>query len=306
MAIWIRTVDPQWFDFVSSRPEMAEINLWTPAGRRVLDGAEPGDLVLFRVRGRLGIAGYGLFFNVAIYFAADAWRLFGPGNGAPTDAAFRALVVAKHPVQRSTFFPLGCHDIVEPVYLERRKGRLPEEAVRRLSGGPFDEGSSDGRLLLDFLEEAKSPARNAAEGGASPTLNRSRRRQVSAGRAGFQIALHNAYDRTCAITGVTVLPALEAAHFIADQFGGPMDVRNGALLRRDFHPLVEQGYMTVSDDYTVVFSKWLPRAYPQCETYLRFNRRKLRLPKDRHLWPAPHILEQHRTTVFFKGGTLDG
>ena len=305
MAIWIRTVDPQWFNFVSSRLDLGEINLWAPAGRRVLDDAEAGDLVLFRVRGRLGLGGYGLFFNSAIYFAADAWRLFGPGNGAPTSAAFRAHVVDRHPGKGSTFFPLGCHDIVAPVYFEKRMGRLPEEALRRLSGGPIDEDGPDGRLLLAFLAEAKPPVGGASEGNATSPLDRSKRRQISAGRAGFQIALHNAYDRTCAVTGTTVLPTLEAVHFIADQFGGPLVVSNGALVRRDFHPLVEQGYMTVSDDYTVLFSKWLPRAYPQCETYLRFNRRKLLLPKDRDLWPAPHILEQHRANVFFKGGALD-
>lgn len=306
MAIWIRTVDPQWFDYVSSRRDLTEINLWVPAGRRILDGAETGDLVLFRVRGRLGLAGCGLFFNTAIYFAADAWQLFGPGNGAPTSEAFRASVLARHPARRSTFFPLGCHDIVEPVSFEKHKGRLPEEAIRRLAGGPIDEDSPDGLLLLAFIEEAQSPARSAAEGSASSPLERAKRRQVSPGRAGFQIALHNAYDRTCAITGVTVLPTLEAAHFIADRYGGPMDVRNGILLRRDFHPLLEQGYMGVSNDYTVLFSKWLPRAYPHCEGYLRFNRKRLLLPKNRNLWPALPILEQHRTTTFFKGGTFDG
>ena len=302
MAIWIRTVYPQWFDALSSRPDLAEINLWTAAGRRSLEDAATGDFVLFRVKGRRGIAGYGVFFNAAIYFADDAWDIFGPGNGAATRDTFLAQVKERYSATGTRLYALECHNIVEPIYFSALRRRLPEEALRRMGSGPIDEDSADGELLSAFLTDSNSASFDAAIQEAP--RRRAPLGQVRAGRSGFRIEVHKAYGRTCAITGETVLPSLEAVHFIADQFNGALLVSNATLLRRDLHPLLEQGYMAISADYKVLFSKWLPQAYPRCETYLAYNGKPMLLPQDRNLWPDRRLLERHRAFPFFKGGVI--
>jgi putative restriction endonuclease len=124
-------------------------------------------------------------------------------------------------------------------------------------------------------------------------------------RAGFRLILDVAYDRACAVTGNDVVPSLHAAHIIADAFGGPLVLSNGLLLRRDLHGLLETGYMSISRDYRVMISVWLPRDYVRGDDYVRFNNAPLRLPPTRDDWPDQDLLEQHRSSVFFRGGQFE-
>jgi putative restriction endonuclease len=261
--------------------------------------------VLFRVKGRRGrIAGYGSFFNSAIYWAHDAWDIFRERNGAGTHDDFIERIEAQRTVRNPKLYAIACHDIVQPTYFGELKAQLPEAALRRLGNGPIDEESPDGKLLLSFVQDAEFPPPRAEIDEEFGSSGLSTKRSIRPGRSGFRMAVIEAYGRTCAVTGETVLPCLDAAHLLADQLGGPMHVGNALLLRRDVHPLLEAGYLAVSNDYRVMISAWLPKAYEQSRTYLDFNNKPLRLPKDRNLWPDPRWIERHRAMTFFKGGRI--
>src|SRR6058998_2366472 len=76
-----------------------------------------------------------------------------------------------------------------------------------------------------------------------------------------------AYNRACAVTQEHSLPALEAAHIRPFAKEGPHEVRNGLLLRADLHRLFEQGYLTVTPEYTLDVSDRLQHDYHNGKSY---------------------------------------
>ncbi|GAB3173810.1 hypothetical protein GCM10027059_45500 [Myceligenerans halotolerans] len=52
-----------------------------------------------------------------------------------------------------------------------------------------------------------------------------------------------AYQRTCALTGNRITPALEAAHIVPMSAHGQPRVDNGLLVRSDVHRLFDLGYI---------------------------------------------------------------
>jgi HNH endonuclease len=57
------------------------------------------------------------------------------------------------------------------------------------------------------------------------------------GQSSFRVLVTDAYKRRCAITGENTLVALEAAHIVPYSKDGSHEIRNGLLLRADFHRL---------------------------------------------------------------------
>jgi putative restriction endonuclease len=108
----------------------------------------------------------------------------------------------------------------------------------------------------------------------------------------------DAYDRTCAATEEHSLPALEAAHIRPYGAEGPHEVRNGLLLRADFHRLFDQGYLTVSPELRLVVSARLKEEYQNGRSYYPYHGRPLRLPGDSSHRPDPDYLAWHRENVY--------
>ena len=71
------------------------------------------------------------------------------------------------------------------------------------------------------------------------------------GQGSFRVVVTEAYRRKCAITGESTLLALEAAHIVPYAEEGAHDVRNGLLLRADFHRLFDAGLVSVTPDMTI-------------------------------------------------------
>src|SRR5207245_1461696 len=60
------------------------------------------------------------------------------------------------------------------------------------------------------------------------------------GQGAFRVVVTDIYRRRCAITGEKTLPVLEAAHIKPFADKGPHSIRNGLLLRSDFHTLFDR------------------------------------------------------------------
>lgn len=89
------------------------------------------------------------------------------------------------------------------------------------------------------------------------TDERHRALRAVVGRQGqprFRAALLYAYGRTCAITGCTASPVLEAAHI--DPYLGEhtQHVTDGLLLRSDVHTLFDLYLIAITADLTVAVS----------------------------------------------------
>ena len=130
------------------------------------------------------------------------------------------------------------------------------------------EGSGRPADVAHWLE-AQGGDINTPVGGTKTSERERRPRQEA-----FRRALLIAYEGRCAITGCDVEAVLEAAH-VAD-WRSENDAGAGILLRADLHRLFDDNLLVIGQDYTVIE---VPSWYGE----LKGN--KLRLPKNRLLWP---------------------
>ena len=108
------------------------------------------------------------------------------------------------------------------------------------------------------------------------------------GQPAFRVALLDAYDRRCAITGCAVEHVLEAAHITPHL--GPLTnhVTNGLLLRADLHTLFDCGLLAIDpSSRTVLVAETL-----RLSTYGKLVGKPLRAPKDVAKGPSKRNLEK--------------
>jgi putative restriction endonuclease len=74
------------------------------------------------------------------------------------------------------------------------------------------------------------------------------------GQRVFRVAVMVANNRTCAVSGGKVLPALDAAHIRSYALGGTHELSSGILIRRDIHSVFDAGHVTIDD-----LASWLAR-----------------------------------------------
>jgi putative restriction endonuclease len=115
--------------------------------------------------------------------------------------------------------------------------------------------------------------------------------------ASFRWQVCEAYGDTCAVTGLRMINGngrseVQAAHIWAVRDGGPDVVQNGLALSATVHWLFDRHLISLTDDYGLLVS------HNQVPEELRtlFDRQlaRIRLPKDRRLWPYPSYVRRHR------------
>lgn len=113
------------------------------------------------------------------------------------------------------------------------------------------------------------------------------------GQSAFRRSLMTAYGGTCAITGCTIEPLLEAAHIRS--YWGPETnhVTNGILLRADIHTLFDLCLVTVGDGYRITISDRLMGT-----EYGSLDGQNLRLPAQTGEQPSLKSLRWHREQWF--------
>ncbi len=118
--------------------------------------------------------------------------------------------------------------------------------------------------------------------------------------AAFRHVVRNAYDMTCAMTGLKLIngggrPEVQAAHIRPVANNGPDFVGNGIALSSTMHWMFDRGLISIDEDYTIMkVKKGLPQ---QVEGILNLSG-KLILPIDSNCRPHPKFLEFHREQVF--------
>ena len=116
----------------------------------------------------------------------------------------------------------------------------------------------------------------------------------------FRDALLLAYSKQCAFTQIRAVEALEASHIIPwSQASNSerLDVRNGILLNRLHHRLVDAGRMTITKGYRIVYDdpRETKRAYSGLDRQMTsgLHGRRISLPKSEQLWPSVEYIERH-------------
>jgi len=199
---------------------------------------------------------------------------------------------------------IGCLAINEPVFFPPDEWvPVPSDWRREIvSGKTYDLTQGEGRLLYERCLEHAARAPIADQATAQEQLeDRYGPAQLvrpRLGQASFRLAVIDAYDRRCAVTGERSLPVVEAAHIKPYSVGGEHEVRNGISMRRDVHRLYDLGFVSVRPDHTFAVSRDLREQYENGRVYYALEGQRLRVPVDDAEQPRADLLEWHYDEVF--------
>lgn len=183
------------------------------------------------------------------------------------------------------------------------EGTITNRALRVIFDGivegghavvPLDHGAPAARIAMALAaEEGGVTAEEAAI--AALDLSDERKRSlrsvvVREGQSSFRRSLMHAYGGSCAITGVSIEPALEAAHI--RPYKGPRtnQTNNGILLRADLHRMWDVGLLAVHEDDLSV----LVAAHVSDPSYAALRGRQIRIPTVPSKRPLTEALRQQR------------
>jgi putative restriction endonuclease len=306
----IAVTDFGWYTHLRAHPELEEVNFWKPSAHRVFTAPEFSPF-FFKLKAPYNaICGFGYYARFASLPDWLAWEAFGVGNGCDSLLELRQRIQSIR--ERIRFSgpahaDIGCILLVQPtLFAEADWIHQPSDwRARTVSDKQYDLTAGEGaRIWAECLARTQASQKSAVtETGViarplvprygAPALVRPR-----LGQGTFRIAVTDAYGRACAVTGEHSLPALEAAHIQSFTSAGPHEVRNGLLLRADFHRLFDQGYITVAPDYRIEISPRLKQDYHNGRSYYPFHGEPLRLPSAPELHPDQGFLEWHRQNVY--------
>jgi len=303
MKFWVGVTDNRWYQFLSQlHPN--EVNFWHPGGKPPFTGEYFGLPFLFKLRRPYNhIAGGGFFETYSSLPLSLAWDVFGQKNGCASFDELRALI-APLTANRRGDGSIGCTVLKNPFFFDPSEwiADIPDWSSNIVRGKMYDTSKSAGReiwrnvqqrMILQPLEEATIDGdlrvAEPAEKYGSPVEVRPR-----LGQSAFRVLVTDAYQRRCAITGESTLMALEAAHIIPYSEEGWHDVRNGLLLRADFHRLFDAGLVSVTPDLRVRISPRIREEWFNGKVYYRLDNSPLSVvPIHPSMRPDPDYLEWH-------------
>ncbi|MCA8258277.1 HNH endonuclease [Burkholderia sp. AU31624] len=121
------------------------------------------------------------------------------------------------------------------------------------------------------------------------------------GQPEFRDRLLRAYGCTCAVSGSTVEPLLEAAHIVPHSLETNYATSNGLVLRADIHTLFDLHLIAVDAEGRVAVSRSL-----ECTEYAQYRSRRLvALPTDLNDQPSPAQLKRHHDLFLAREDVLD-
>jgi putative restriction endonuclease len=309
MRGWVANTHSEWFDFLAARGSWVEVNFWNPSDYYAFRG-EPGSPFFFRLKApRNAIGGFGLVSGFARLPEWLAWEAFGEANGAADFQQMQARLNAireRNGMRRDVpLQQIGCILLSSAVYFPKDMWvRQPSDwGAQNLRYKGYELNAGEGlRIWRECQERAAAIApvvdTHAAEPVSAARWGRPMLIVPRKGQGTFRVAVTEAYDRACSVTGEHSLPALEAAHIRPFSVDGPHAVANGLLLRSDLHRLFDRGYLTVTTSGTLEVSKQLHEHFSNGRSYYPLHGTKLVVPKRISERPDPLLLRWHNEHRF--------
>lgn len=310
----VSNTDRRWFDFLAGRAGeqggvLDEVNFWRPRNQRRIRVIDPGAPFFLRLkRPTYAIAGFGFFAHWHLVSIHEAWALFGEKNGAPDFETFRRHIAAFRGTDPAAAdaSPLGCIILRDVTFLPQeqwlRWGAAQDWSRNIVSDSSYDLARAPGTELLQLLHDRATPPPELADHFELLPCDERRWRQVRQpvreGQGTFRLRLLDAYGQRCAVTRERVVPVLEAAHIQPYLGAASNHVQNGLLLRSDLHHLYDEGYLTVTPDYTMRVSDRIREEYQNGRDYYALRDRPVKVPDDPARKPSRDALAWHEEFVF--------
>lgn len=305
MDFYIGVTDSNWFDLLKAN-EYYEVNFWKP-GTSIFRALQPGELFLFKLHYPNNyIVGGGFYAGFSLLPTFLAWEAFGLANGVTTlDELNKRIEKYRGRNSISSKPEIGCVILTDVFYFDREEW-IPSPSdwsPSIVQGKGYSTDTVTGRLLYDAIQErlaarkAKDKLLGANNGNRYVELTGKHR----LGQGAFRIAVTDAYQRRCAITGEKTLPVLQAAHIKPYSENGPHQIDNGLLLRSDLHILFDKGYITIDRDYRVFVSQRLHADYGNGRDYYKYNGKQLSvLPNSILSRPSADFIDWHNEHVYLE------
>ena len=307
MNVYVYPTDRDWYDYLSRKPELDEVNFWRPGGVQPFRQLDTGDLFLFRLKSPdNAIAGGGFFAHFSFAPLFQAWEAFGDKNGTPDYLTFLKLI-GRHrriegPPDQASDLVIGCIVLTEPFFLPINSW-LPvpsDYEVNSPQGQRYPADGETGRRLIAAVSDALRSAHVARLSETSQGIVQFGQgvRRWRLGQGAFSLVVSDAYDKRCAITGERTLPVLQAAHIVPVSKGGMHRPDNGLLLRSDIHTLFDKGYVTITPEGRFHVADALRADWSNGKVYYDLDGRAIREPRDSSLRPAREFLEWHNEAIY--------
>lgn len=305
MIGYIANTHADWFDFLATRQRWEEVNFWNPSSYYAFRG-EAGSPFFFRLLSpRNVIGGFGLVSGFSRLPEWLAWECFGVGNGSASFAEMQqrlnSIRLKNGMKVDGELQQIGCIILQSAIFFPKELWvQQPLDwGKQNLRYKSYDLSVGEGkRVWQECLQRASIIS--------SEIISEIPAQEVSANRYGrpllivprsgqgtFRVAVTEAYERACAVTGEHSLPALDAAHIRPFANDGPHSVSNGLLLRSDLHRLFDRGYVTVTPEYKLEVSKHLKGHFSNGKTYYPYHGASIAVPKLISLRPDPELLRWH-------------
>ncbi len=294
MKFWVGVTDNNWFNYLAAR-QYDEVNFWQPSAKPLFkDGRERfGMPFLFKLKKPYHhVAGGGVYVKHITLPLASAWEFFGERNGASSLDELLDLL-APHSGTRSLTQEIGCTILANTFFMPPEKWlqNPPGWAPSIVRGKGYNSDEADGAVIWAAVQPSfltQQPPVNTSDLFESSVRERFGEPVLVAprlGQASFRALVTEAYDKRCAITGENTLAVLEAAHIVPYGKQGTHEVRNGLLLRADFHRLYDVGLVSVSPDLRIKVSRKIRESWFNGKVYYRLN--------DQPLSVLPHRVADH-------------
>lgn len=306
MKVFVAITDSEWYEHLRARPQLDEANFWQPSGGRQFRAINVGEPVLFKLHSpRNYVVGGGFLANFEVLPYRMAWAFFGEANGAPHVVEMRRRIAKYRRVDDDprADFDIGCIMLAGTFFFDEEEWiPVPADwAPNIVQGKTYDTAEVLGRRLWDDVStrllgrhvgESTAAARQGELYG-DPVLTRPR-----LGQGSFRALVSSAYEWRCAVTQEKAHPVLEAAHILPVSEGGRHELPNGLLLRSDVHRLFDNGYVTITPDYTIRVSSRLKDEFDNGEPYYPYDKQRIWVPPGSQNRPSPAFLEWHSDEVF--------
>jgi len=307
MKGYVANTHGDWFDFLARRSVWEEVNFWNPSDYYAFRG-EPGSPFIFRLKSpRNAIGGFGIVARFSKLPEWLAWECFTQGNGAATFEEMQARLNAirmQNDIRGSgELKQIGCIILSNAVFFSEDAWiTQPADWGRQnMRYKTYDLTQGEGLRIWRECQERVTVPQSAVPAVEQPILPRWGSPIMVTPRLGqgaFRVAVTEAYDRACAVTGEHSLPALEAAHIKPFALEGPHTVRNGVLLRSDLHRLFDRGYLTVTPEYRLEVSKRLKEHFSNGKSYYPLHGSSVTVPEAVQNRPDPELLRWHNENQF--------